>query len=140
MTVHSALLAGRAAAETLMRATVLVERETGQITFDPDGTNARRETIVVYEGRGKIQSYEGHEQPVMTAGQAVAMLRTRVDVPVGSGPFIPGDRVTVLANPDDPMLEGVSLRIAALSPFKSMATAYRVFADIVLPNSGGAHG
>ena len=52
MTVHSALYAGRAAAERLMRATVLVERETGQITFDPDGTNARRETIVVYEGRG----------------------------------------------------------------------------------------
>lgn len=140
MTIHSALHAGRAAAERLMRATVRVEREVGQIVYDPDGTNPRRETLLIYEGRGKVQSYEGHEQPVVTAGQSIAMLRTRVDVPVGSGPFIPGDRVKVLANPDDPMLETVELRIAALAPFKSMATAYRVFADIVKPNSGGAHG
>lgn len=140
MTVHSALLAGRAAAERLMRATLLVERETGPIVYDEDGSNPRREAVTIYHGKGKVQSYEGHEQPVTTAGQAIAMLRTRVDVPVGSGPFVPGDRVRVIENPDDPMLETVELRIAALAPFKSLATAYRVFADIVKPNSGGAHG
>ena len=123
MTVHSALLAGRAAAERLMRATVRVEREVGQIVYDPDGTNPRRETLLIYEGRGKIQSYEGHEQPVSAAGQARTLVRTRVDVPVGSGTFIPGDKVTVLENPDDPSLEGVELKISALAPFKSMATA-----------------
>lgn len=139
MSAHPALTSGRVAAERLMRAQLRVVRETGEIVFDPDGTNERRETVVVYEGRGKIQSYEGHEQPVSAAGQATIQLRTRVDTPVGSGPFIPGDKVTVLANPDDTLLEGVELRIAALSPFKSMATAYRVFADIVRPNSGGAH-
>lgn len=139
MTIHTALSAGRVAAERMMRATILVEREVGQIVYDSDGTNPRRETLVVYRGKGKVQSYEGHEQPVTAAGQALVMLRTRVDVPVGSGPFIPGDRVKVIENPDDPMLETVELRIAALAPFKSMATAYRVFADIVLPNSGGAH-
>ena len=136
MTVHSALLAGRAAAETLMRAMVRVERETGQITFDPDGTNPRRETLLIYEGRGKVQSYEGHEQPVSAAGQARTLVRVRVDVPVGSGTFIPGDKVTVLGNPDDPQLVGVELKISALSPFKSMATAYRVFADIESPGGG----
>lgn len=140
MTVYAALASGREAAERLMRATIVVERETGPIVHDADGSDPRRETVVVYQGRGKIQSYEGHEQPVVVAGQAVALLRTRVDTPVGSGPFIPGDKVKVLANPDDSMLEGVELRIAALAPFKSMATAYRVFADIVRPNSGGAHG
>lgn len=74
----------------------------------------------------------------MVAGQAQALLRTRVDVPVGVATFRPGDVVTVVKNPDDPNLEGEQLRIAALAPFKSMATAYRVFADIIVPNSGGA--
>lgn len=138
MTVHAALRAGRQAAEQLMRATLRVVREVGEIQVDTDGTNPRRETLVVYEGKGKIQSYEGHEQPVMVAGQAQALLRTRVDVPVGVATFRPGDVVTVVKNPDDPNLEGEQLRIAALAPFKSMATAYRVFADIIVPNSGGA--
>jgi len=116
-----------------MPALLEVRRFTGRTRVEPGSLRPVRDSTVVYRGPGKAQSYEAHEQSVAVAGASVTVIRTRIDFPV-EGPYEPrpGDIVTVLANPDDSKLVGKEFRLASESPFKSMTTAYRVFADLVV--------
>lgn len=123
----------RRRANRLMPSTLRVVRYSGKPRLVPGSLEPVRDSAVVYEGRGKAQSYEAHEQSVTVAGASITVIRVRIDVPVNEGyEPRPGDVVTVLANPDDSQLEGKEFRLASEAPFKSMATAYRVFADLVV--------
>lgn len=123
----------RRRADRLMVSDLRVIRYHGKPYTVPGSLRPVRDSTVVYEGRGKIQSYEAHEQSVTVAGASVTVVRTRVDFPVSGGyEPRPGDMVEVLANPDDPKLEGRTFRLASDSPYKSATTAYRVFADLVV--------
>ena len=127
-------VSARRRARKRMPSVLRVSRFTGDVTVAPGTLKPVRASTVVYEGVGKIQSYEAHEQPVNVAGASVTVIRTRVDFPVDESGFLPrpGDVVEVLVNPDDPDLVGRVFRLASAAPFKSSATAYRVFADLVV--------
>ena len=131
MTVFPAIQAGRAAAERLMRATLRVERPTGETVLDPDTLVEAEALELVYEGPGKVQTYEAHEALVEVAGSSATKIRLRADFPVGSFAPAVDDVVTVASNPDDDSLEGMVMQVVSISPVKSLATAYRVFVDVV---------
>ena len=123
------LQAGREAAERLMRTTVRITRPTGDVSFD--GLTPVKEHLVLYEGIAKLQSYEGYEQERTSVDANITSVRVRLDLPVGVVQVEPGDRAEVLDSADDPAMVGRSLRVAGLAPYKSMATAYRVYADLI---------
>ena len=82
----------------------------------------------VYEGRVKMQTYEGHEVAREAAGQTVVQQRSSAHFPVGSFHPIPGDILTITASHDD-LLVDRAFRIVQEYPVKTFATAYRVFVD-----------
>lgn len=134
-------VSARRRAERLMPSRLRVKRYAGKPRVQPGSLEPVRDSWIAYEGVGKAQSYEAHEQSVTVAGASVTVVRVRIDFPV-NGSYLPrpGDMVTILENPDDRNLEGQEFRLASESPFKSMATAYRVFADLVVrdnPDGGG---
>ena len=131
MVSRGSLARGRKRANQLMRCTVSVSRPTGRTVTDPETFKDTQEVTPVWSGRGKVQSYEAHEQNSDVAGSQVTVVRTRVDVPVGAFTARPDDVVRVVASPDDPLLEGRVYRVAGVAPYKSMATAYRIFVDEV---------
>jgi len=126
MTAPTALRSGRAAAERLMTDTCALERP-GDLIDDITGEAAM---VLVYEGRCKIQTYEGYEQNPTAGGVVLTVQRYRVDLPVSVQPR-PGDVVTITASETDPGLVGKKYRVTA--PFnKSYATASRCFVDEVV--------
>ncbi|MDY5404396.1 MULTISPECIES: DUF6093 family protein [Trueperella] len=122
---------GRQLAEKLMRARVLISRPTGETEFDEATFKQVSQVETVYEGVGKVQSYEAYEANPVTAGARATSIRVRVDIPVGVARVQPGDRVEVLENLDDPLLVGRVYRVGVVGPYKSTATAYRIFVDEV---------
>lgn len=64
------------------------------------GSDGHGNTVVtlldppVYEGPGKVQTYEPHESTPESAGATVVMQRYSVHIPVGEGPFRVGDFAT----------------------------------------------
>lgn len=84
-----------------------------------------------YAGRCKLQSYEGYEQEKSTAETALTVQRMSVHLPVGAYRINVGDIVEVTASRMDPMLVGRKFRITQEAPFKTFATAYRVFVDYI---------
>lgn len=112
-----------------MRSTLRVVRPSGELVVNPETLQADRESVLVYEGRGKLQNYNAYEQKSTIAGESVTILRIRCDIPLGAAVVQPGDVVEVLANPDDPSLVGVKMRVAMQAPNKSIATAYRFWCD-----------
>lgn len=127
--MSAALASGRAAAERLMTDTCTVGRP-GDVTDDVTG---EAQTVVVYEGRCKVQTYEGYEQNPTAGGAVLTVQRYRVDLPVSFRPEA-GDVVTIVASQTDPRLVGKTYRVTA--PFnKTYATASRCFVD-----EGGVRG
>lgn len=85
-------------------------------------------TEQVYDGIGKLQTYEAYEQSG-TAGPATTQTqRMTLHLPVGSYMPHPGDIATCTAS-SDPLLVGRRMRIAQVMPSKEHATAYRCFVD-----------
>lgn len=116
----------RAEAEALMTGSCVVYRKTGTRR---DGVRIVALWETVYEGRCKLQTYEGHEQTVGGQTGATAVVqRSSVHVPVGSFLSEPGD-VARLTGSRDPLLLGRMFRITQRYPVKEHATAYRIFVD-----------
>lgn len=109
-----------------MQDRAVVRRKTGETT------NEDFEVVpvydVIYRGRVKIQTYEGHEVEREAAGQTVVQQRSSAHFPVGGFHPLPGDVLTIVSS-FDPLLEGRSWRIVQEYPVKTFATAYRVFVD-----------
>jgi hypothetical protein len=127
--IGGALKRGRKVAESLMVDTCVVRRATGEPTTDPVTFEVTPDVTTVYTGRCKVQSHEAFEQERETVGATAQIARIRVDLPVGSGPFNPGDVVTITAAAHDPLLAGRHFRLTVPGPYKSLATAYRVAAE-----------
>lgn len=127
MSTLAVLQAGREAAERLMRTTVRISRPIGDVTFT--GLTPSREQTLVYEGKGKVQAYEAYESERTSVDSSVTVARVRLDIPIGAAKLEPGDHCEVIECLDDPELNGALFRISGLAPYKSMATAYRVFMD-----------
>lgn len=117
---------GRRRAEALMTATWLIERETG-VTTEVD-YKLVPERVAIYRGRGKLQTYEGHERSAKVGESTAVEQRMTLHIPVGSARTMPGDLATCEAS-TDPLLVGRRFRITQEYPVKEHATAYRVFVD-----------
>lgn len=121
----SAVTAGRAAAERLMT-------DTWEVYFldkdqaDPLTGEALR--VLVYEGKGKLQSYEGYEQNSEVVGHTATVQRLALHLPVTAYRPQVG-HVAVCVSAEDSNLVGSEYRMTQDVPFKSFATAYRVFVD-----------
>ena len=132
VTVGRMVRRGRKRANRLMRSRVTVERigEKALADVPPFELVAKRTTV--YAGRAKVQSYEPYEQERRAGGATVVIQRVRVDLPVGALTVKPGDVVTVTECADDPGLVGRTYRVPGNAPYKTLATAYRVFVDEVV--------
>lgn len=120
--------AGRAAAERLMLDQIGIRRPTGATVTDPVTLKVTRVYDVIYEGKAKLQTYEGHEVTRDVVSATDVQQRSSVHFPVGALRTKPGDVVTVLSSVDT-LLVGRSYRIVQDYPVKTHATAYRVFVD-----------
>ena len=116
----------RRAAESLMTATFRVERQSGDRTTEDYKVVTPR--VTVYEGRGKLQTYEGHEQALPAGPSTVVQQRMTIHFPVGSFACLPGDLATCTGS-TDPLLIGRRFRVTQAYPVKEHATSYRVFVD-----------
>lgn len=126
----AAVRAGRRRAESLMSSAVWrVERNTGETELvDYEPVPVRE---VIYRGPAKLQTYEGHERPVVVGPSTMVEQRSSIHFPVGSFLSKPGDLATC-EDSLDPLLIGRQFRITQTYPVKEYATAYRVFVDEVI--------
>ena len=128
MSAVSTLLRGRERAERLMVDRVEISRVTG-VEVDPLTGEDVPTHEVVYSGVGKITSYEAHEASREVIMHSSVVQRMSVHLPVGSYRSSVGDVLRVVASHVDPMLDGREFRVTQEAPYKSMATAYRIFVD-----------
>lgn len=95
---------------------------------DADPLTGQGVKTLVYDGPGKLQSYEGHEQPREASGRVTVIQRMTLHLPIG--PYRPQvNHVAKCVESQDPNLVGTEYRITQDAPFKSHATAYRAFVD-----------
>lgn len=110
-----------------MTAECVIRRATGGTVTNPDFT-VTPEYGDVYIGRCKMQTYEGYETSVESAGASVVVQRSTVQIPAGVYSSLPGDIVTIIDS-TDPLMVGRSFRVVQRYPVKEHATAYRIFVD-----------
>ena len=108
----------------------LIRRVTGETTDQETGKVVPLYDDV-YTGKCKLQSYEGYEQSKTAAETTVTVQRMSVHLAVGAYRINVGDIVEITASRMDPMLTGRKFRITQEAPFKTFATAYRVFVDYI---------
>lgn len=124
MSAEGVVLAGRREAEALMVDSCEVHRLGPQVTdyFTGQVTNTR---TLVYSGRCKLQQTISQASNPSSGGHAFTVQDVRWDTPVGAGPFLVDDEVTVTAAVLDPQLVGRVYRVSELF-HKTGATAQRV--------------
>ena len=121
----SALRAGRLAAEALM---IDHWRVYKLDMNDVDPLTGEAVRVTVYEGKGKLQSWEGYEQNTESVGHTSTIQRLSLHLPVTEYRPQVG-HVAVCVESLDPNLVGTEYRISQDAPFKTFSTAYRVFVD-----------
>lgn len=125
MSARAAIMQGRRMAERLMVDSWVVYR-LDMDDVDPLTGEAVRTTV--YEGKGRLQSYEGYEQTPEVIGHTSTVQRMSLHLPIG--PYRPQvGHVAVCVESLDPNLVGTQYRMTQDAPFKTHATAYRVFVD-----------
>ena len=125
MSARAAIMQGRRMAERLMVDSWVVYRLDMD---DVDPLTGEAVRVTVYEGKGRLQSYEGYEQTPEVIGHTSTVQRMSLHLPVG--PYRPQvGHVAVCAESLDPNLVGTQYRMTQDAPFKTHATAYRVFVD-----------
>lgn len=120
----------RRAEEEMVDACVIRRGSTDEWTIDPDtGYEVPAGPDTVYEGRCKLQSFVPHESTPDVGGQTVTIQRTMLHLPAGIAPVRPGDDVEMTASING--LTGRKYRISYDGPYKTWATATRVYVDEV---------
>ena len=125
MSARAAIMQGRRMAERLMVDRWVVYKLDMD---DVDPLTGEAVRVTVYEGKGRLQSYEGYEQTPEVIGHTSTVQRMSLHLPVG--PYRPQvGHVAVCTESLDPNLVGTQYRMTQDAPFKTHATAYRVFVD-----------
>lgn len=123
----SAIQAGRRAAERLMVDQVRISRVSKVPVEDGLGGVTYPETLV-YEGVGKVQTYEPYEQTPAVGGTTIVLQRYSIHVPWDAAIFEPGDVVVIVAARWEVASVGREYRVAGLHE-KSLQTAQRLLVD-----------
>lgn len=108
----------------------VIRRITGETTDRATG-KVTPLTETVYAGKCKLQSYEGYEQSRDTADVQYTVQRLSIHLPVGAYRINVGDVIEITESTLDPLLAGRQMRLVSEAPFKTFATAYRVFVDYI---------
>ena len=125
MSARAAIMQGRRMAERLMVDSWVVYKLDMN---DVDPLTGEAVRVIVYEGKAKLTSYEGYEQTPEVVGHTSTVQRMSLHLPVG--PYRPQvGHVAVCVESLDPNLIGTQYRMTQDAPFKTFATAYRVFVD-----------
>ena len=124
MSAATAIARGRRMAESLMLDTVRVTRISGE----PDPVTGEAERVTVYEGKAKLQNQSQYEQDYVAGNRVGTLQRSLVHLPVGSFQMRDGDLCTFLTSPA-PFVAGQVYRLTGEAPYKTLETAYRVYAD-----------
>ena len=125
MSARAAIMQGRRMAERLMVDRWVVYKLDMD---DVDPLTGEAVRVIVYEGKAKLTSYEGYEQTPEVVGHTSTVQRMSLHLPVG--PYRPQvGHVAVCVESLDPNLIGTQYRMTQDAPFKTFATAYRVFVD-----------
>ena len=95
---------------------------------DVDPLTGEASRVLVYSGPVRLQSFEGYEQTPEVIGHTSTVQRMSLHLPVGDYRPQVG-HVAVCVSSIDPRLVGTQYRMTQDAPFKSAATAYRVFVD-----------
>ena len=125
MSARAAIMQGRRMAESLMVDRWVVYKLDMD---DVDPLTGEAVRVTVYEGKAKLTSYEGYEQTPEVVGHTATVQRLSLHLPVTSYRPQVG-HVAVCVDSLDPNLVGTEYRITQDAPFKTFATAYRVFVD-----------
>ena len=125
MSARAAIMQGRRMAERLMVDSWVVYKLDMN---DVDPLTGEAVRVTVYEGKGKLQSWEGYEQNTESVGHTSTIQRLSLHLPVTSYRPQVG-HVAVCVESLDPNLVGTEYRISQDAPFKTFSTAYRVFVD-----------
>jgi len=110
-------------AESLMSDAVRIESLTGASELVAGKEVPVR--VLVYEGKGRFQSFEPYEQTPSVPGGEVTVQRNGLSIPVAVGPAKIGHIVTCLSSAMDPYMAGREYRVASLL-HKTHATAQRL--------------
>ena len=125
---HSFLPMLRGFAEERMTDVWEVRRVTGLETDPLTGVDTPI-TEVVYTGKGRLQSFAGNEQTRDVIEHSSVVQRMSIHIPVGDYRPEVGDIAKCLSSKEDENLVGTEYRMVQSAPFKTVATAYRVFVD-----------
>ena len=132
MTASDLIARGRAAAERLKTDTVTVTRVTAGASGPLDPVtglpSTPEETVTVYTGAGKIQTYEPHESARKSGEHVWIEQRYHLHLPITADEVDVGDTVTVTSSVTDPQLTGRAYRVAG-EHAKTWATARRLLLD-----------
>ena len=125
MSARAAIMQGRRMAERRMVDSWVVYKLDMN---DVDPLTGEAVRVTVYEGKAKLTSYEGYEQTPEVVGHTATVQRLSLHLPVTSYRPQVG-HVAVCVDSLDPNLIGTEYRMTQDAPFKTFATAYRVFVD-----------
>lgn len=120
------LAAGRAAAEALMVDTCTIVRDPGPGTFNPDtGGYTDAADTAVYTGPCRVQLRALDAQTADFGGEAVALTRVQVLLPMTATGIAVEDLVTITQSAYDADLTGRTFRVEAVAA-KTHATTRRL--------------
>lgn len=124
MSVESAMLRGRAAAEALMVDACELSTPGEQVT-DPDTGVVSNTATPVYSGKCKFQQTQSQASSPEAGGHQFTVQETQLHVPVGVGPVAVGQTARCTAARYNPALVGNVYRVVEVFE-KSFMTAQRV--------------
>lgn len=113
----------RGHAESRMRATCEIERWAGETTVGGVATDTYAPIYPAPEwpddhphadGKCRMTDFNAHPSTPEVAGANVVVNQPRVLIPTGAPKVIPGDRVRILTDPDNPVVPGTVLHVAGV--------------------------
>lgn len=126
MSFESSLVAGlaelRVHAESKMRATCVIERQSGETTVGGVVTATWAE---VYDGKCELTDFDSHPIEREVAGATVSMSAPSLRVPVSAPEVAINDRVRITSDPDNPDLVGLTAYVSGVRR-KSMEKSRRI--------------
>lgn len=125
------LARGRAFRDSLADTTVTIRRQTGTGWDEETGTNVPSWTTVYTTNKARIRFPGSQPAEQDASGERVVEQQPTLSLPVkGSGVVQVDDVVTVDANPEDPEIVGMQLRVAGLHE-QSHSTGRRMPVEVV---------
>ena len=124
MSADTAVLAGRAEAESLMLDACTITRP-GEPTTDPDTGDVTNTATEVYTGKCKVQSKDSATSNPEAGGATFTVVSRQVHIPANSADVQDGDVVTITASLLNAFTVGKQYRVEGFEP-DSMDTAFRM--------------